>query len=300
MRIVFVLCEGPHDVAFLSRILSSVGYSNYKEKLNNFPYPLNDWLVAMTKNLTIEEFRVNRVYDELNMVLPRGAMMSEDRDKMILLYSLNGDQRKKERKRIIDVVSSWTSLPEDDKEFSVSEQIADNGNTYGLVVFNDADDLGIEARLKEIKDEMKSAFPFADSITSNGKIACVDDKVKVSAYVFAEDGTEYGTLENILLPLMKQGEKQIFDDADSFLEKHKDESRLKPLVFCKNDSGVIVEDRDKANKYYHIKSLIGVVGQLQFSGSSNVVCIEKADYINLDKIAASTICQDILRIFAGF
>lgn len=300
MRIVFVICEGPHDVAFLSRILSSVGYVNYKERLNNFPYPLNDWLVQMTKNLSVEEFKVNRVFDELNMVLPRGAMVNEDRGQMILLYSLNGDQRKKERKRIIDKVSDWTRLPEDNKAFSVSEQIADNGNTFGLIVFNDADDLGIDARLKEIKDEMKDDFPFVDSIVCNGSIACDDGKVKVSAYVFAEDGKEFGTLENILLPLMKQGEEQIFEDANCFLKKHKDESRLKSLVFCKNDSGMIVEDRVKTNKYYHTKSLIGVVGQLQFSGSSNVVCIEKADYINLDKIAESRTCQDILRIFEGF
>ena len=74
---------------------------------------------------------------------------------------------------------------------------------------------------------------------------------------------------------------------------------MKPLVFKKGTGGII-QKRDKKNKYHPIKSLMGVVGQLQNSGTSNTVCIEKADYITLEKINASSICQDIVQMFKQF
>ena len=298
MRIVFVLCEGPHDVAFLSRLLSAAGYMNYKKTVKDYPFPLSGWLVEATKKLSIEDLNVDKVYKELSTILPSGAMVNEDCEQLILLYAMHGDSRKKERKELMTHLKKWISSPEDEKEFSIMEESSDIGHNFGLVILYDADDKGIEARIAEIKTDLRELFPIIDGINRNGEVISTDEKFKIGAYVFAEENEGLGTLEDILLPLMKKDNEDIFKDAEHFLDTHKDVSRLRPLVFMKDSTGKVVQSRNKSNKYHPIKSLLGVVGQLQNSGTSNTVCIEKSDYITLEKINNSIMCQEILEMFS--
>lgn len=297
MRIVFVLCEGSHDVAFLSRLLSSEGYSHFKKKLSDFPFPLGAWLANSAKKLNIQDLNVDKVYKDLGAVLPSGAMANADREHLVLFYSMNGDSRKEERKNIISKIKEWGSHPENEKEFSISEESGGDGNKYGLVILYDADNKGIPARIEEIKTEVREIFPAIDKIAHNGDVASDGDMFKIGTYIFADCVSGNGTLENILLPIMKTDNETIFENAESFLNDNKEDERLRPLVFKKKDSGEIVEERGKAKKYHHIKSVLGVVGQLQNSGTSNTVCIEKTDYITLKKIQTDSACQQILKMF---
>ncbi len=298
MRIVFVLCEGPHDIAFLSRLLSADGYVKYKNVLSQFPKPLNQWFTSISKNLRIEDLSLNRMYDDIKAVLPSGAMENQERDHLVLFYSMNGDEQKDKRKRVIRELKSWTHSPADEKEFSLMEENSDAGNNYGLILLFDADEHGVDSRIETTKKELSEYFTNADKISYNGGIIEENENIKLGIYIFANPDTKTGTLENILLPIMKQGNEPMFDDAEDFLNKHYDESRLKPLIFRKHSQEGLIEKRDCRNKYHPIKSLMGVVGQLQNSGASNTVCIEKADYITLGKIKNSHICQHILDMFS--
>ena len=41
-QIITVLCEGPHDVAFIAKILKAMGFrSNESTKLGEYPPPMN-------------------------------------------------------------------------------------------------------------------------------------------------------------------------------------------------------------------------------------------------------------------
>lgn len=42
-KILFVLCEGPHDVAFIYRILYNAGFTTYNLCIKDYPFPLNDY-----------------------------------------------------------------------------------------------------------------------------------------------------------------------------------------------------------------------------------------------------------------
>ena len=299
MRIVLVLCEGPHDVAFLSRLLTSEGYEKYTQPLCQFPYPLNEWMTTISKSLNIQDLSIDRMYADIKSVLPSSALINEDNQHLILLYSMNGDSKEKRRKYILSTLKSWSEVPSDEKEFSLMEESSEVGNNYGLVVIFDADNKGIASRINEARTEIEAYFPPVKVISRNGEVATIDENLKIGIYIFADPVSETGTLENILLPIMRQGNEVIFDDAQDFLNNHYNESRMKPLVFKKGTGGII-QKRDKKNKYHPIKSLMGVVGQLQNSGTSNTVCIEKADYITLEKINASSICQDIVQMFKQF
>lgn len=298
MRIVFVLCEGPHDVAFLSRILSSDGYVKYKNALNQYPYPLDRWFTKVSKTLSIEALNLERMYDDIKAELPSGALYNEEKNQLILLYSLNGDGRRMERRKVISTLSKLAKSPDDEKEFSWKEESSEGGNNFGLTVLFDADEKGIVQRIVEARNELSDFFPEVEGISDNGQVITVSDVIKIGIYIFADEVTATGTLEDILKPLMRQGNEPMFDDAEAFLNKHYDQNRLRPLIFKKHPEQGIVEKRDSKKKYYPIKSLMGVVGQLQNSGTSNTVCIEKTDYITLDKIKSSRICQDILSMFA--
>lgn len=298
MRIVFVSCEGPHDVAFLSRLLSADGYVKYMEKLCEFPHPLGSWFTKISKDLRIDDLNLERMTSDIKADLPSRAMVNHDREHLVLLYSMNGDEQNEKRGRVISRLKSWIKPPVDEKEFSLMEESSEAGNNYGLILLFDADEHGVGHRIEKAKEELSGYFPGADNISTNGDVTDADENTKIGVYIFADPATETGTLENILLPIMKQGNEPMFDDAEAFLNKHFDESRLRQLIFKKHPQDGLIEKRDSKNKYYPIKSLMGVVGQLQNSGVSNTVCIEKADYISLEKINNSRICQHILEMFS--
>ncbi len=291
-----MLCEGPHDVAFLSRLLSADGYVKYRQPLSKFPEPLDKWMTKISKDLSIEDLSLDRMYDDIKAVLPSNAILNEEKKHLILLYSMNGDSHEKRRDKVISALRTWSRPPADDKEFSFMEESSEAGNNYGLIVLFDADDKGVDSRISEAKAKLCECFPMAESISSNGDVIYTDENIKIGIYIFADPVTKMGTLENILLPIMRQDNEQMFDDAQTFLDKHHDETRLKSLIFKKTPEGMC-EKRDKRHKFHPVKSLMGVVGQLQNSGTSNTVCIEKADYITLEKIKNSCICQDILQMF---
>ncbi len=297
MRIVFVLCEGPHDVAFLSRLLSADGYLKYRQPLSKFPKPLDGWMTQISRNLSIEDLSLDRMYDDIKAVLPSNAMLNEEKDQLILLYSMSGDSHEERRNKVISTLKSWSQPPVEEKEFSLMEECSEIGNNYGLIVIFDADDMGVNSRIEEAKANLCKYFPIVESITKNGEITYPDEIIKIGIYIFADPSTKKGTLESILLPLMRHDNESMFDDAKDYLSKHHDDTRLKSLIFKKTPEGII-ETRDKKNKFHPIKSIMGVVGQLQNSGTSNTVCIEKADYITLEKIQKDSICQDILQMFS--
>ncbi len=57
--------------------------------------------------------------------------------------------------------------------------------------------------------------------------------------------------------------------------------------------------KKKTSKIYEKKSILGIIGQLQNSGASNVVTIEHSDYIRLEKGSIPTSIQDIIDFFSN-
>ncbi len=100
-------------------------------------------------------------------------------------------------------------------------------------------------------------------------------------------------LEDVMLPLMKQDNDDIFDAAETF---------LKIINTCALFKDKLKSDKDghlkKVNniKYTHSKSLIGTIGQLQKSGKSNTVCISDADYLTDKKILNNDTCKEIVEL----
>lgn len=98
LKVVVLLCEGKHDVAFMRRVLLTDNYRDYQEKVNNIPAPLG------LKNASKEgvSYFINKVkeynYDSstlrdrplLPLILKRVHGQQSD---YVFLYDMNGMNR---------------------------------------------------------------------------------------------------------------------------------------------------------------------------------------------------------------
>ncbi|WP_342328067.1 DUF3226 domain-containing protein [Pedobacter sp. FW305-3-2-15-E-R2A2] len=295
VQIISVLCEGPHDVAFIERILKTIGFkSNESTKIGQFPPPFNSLLLNEASKTNIEQLNLTEMRRNL---LPSNTLKKEDN--YIFLYSLGGDSKADSRIRILQELRGFITEAEE-----ISILPADT--SISLVYFFDADDQGVDNRISYINREVKTALPEIenDPFEFNGDSHSIS-KLKLGTFIFTDNSNVTGKLEDILVPLMKQGNEVSFDAADKYLLTHHEDARLFPLKLNAHPTtSVITEARsvrlgDK-KKFDPQKSLLGTVGQLQRSGKSNVVCISDSDYLTLDKIIASTKCQEIIIFFNAF
>ena len=258
MKILITLCEGPHDVAFLYRILLTEGFVNCPWKLSEFPAPLNSFLSRQATGENIDDRKLEDVRNLVNGIRSFTAVTDP---------------------------KAFTPTPAQDK--------------YAIFYLFDADDKGIEKRLSEIESELKEALSKEGThveidLPANGS-KFSHENIDYGAYIFARQNENCGKLEDILLPMMRQGNEKIFEDADAYLTRHYDETRLCRLKIKPNEEGIITEKRQskKGSKYDALKSAIGIAGELQNSGSTNSVCIKHSDYLTLSKIHNDAACQEI-------
>ncbi len=285
-KIVFVLCEGPHDVAFLYRILKTIGFKNYTAKIREFPPPINDFISRAVQHIDISEMKLEEIR---NRPIPSEALLFRN-NALFLLYSVHGDSKKPVREKIIK--SILPLIPPDSDAYDSSENIE-----MSVLYFFDADDKGVVRRLEEVKQELVEfsgcSIP-SEYFQQNGSLHIING-ITYGSYIFAKDDDK-GKLEDILLPMMKADNQEIFQNAEKYLEL-KDDSRLKKLEIKEvNEEIAEVRTGDKM-KFDLSKSEICVAGQLQNSGKSNVVIIKDCDYLTLNKIKDSEKCQDIAEFF---
>lgn len=290
-QIIIALCEGPHDVSFINRILKTAGFiSNEQKKLNQFPTPMDKLMASEFIKTDVEQLNLQELRKG---VLPTHTLQKEDN--WVFLYSMGGDSKREDRKTIINNLKANIR--------QAGEIKGDRGNDdtqFSVVYIFDADNKGVAARLAEVLNEVKEVFPAltANIFPANSTFATVEN-IKIGCHIITGADNNTGKLEDILMPLMRDGNEQIYDDAVAYLQTHFDDARLFPLKLS-NNAGVTTEVRsirtgDKL-KYDEQKSIVGVIGQLQKSGGSNTVCIGQTDYLNLAKIQANQKCIE----FVGF
>jgi hypothetical protein len=291
-QIIAILCEGPHDVVFLSKIVKTLGYkSNEKLKIGQFPSPINELLKTEVSKSNIEDLNLQEVRQAL---LPINTL--EKNNDYLFLYSLGGDGKKIPRQQIVKDFLSF--IP---KEGEIN--LLPENTQLSILYFLDSDDKGIAVRINELNQEIEELLgerPF-----QNHKEVKIINNLKLGTFIFSGEDNNNGKLEDILLPLMQRENEIIFTKAIEYLDVHFDDNRLFPLQLKQNMEGDILIDhrstriKDKF-KYDKQKSLIGIVGQLQKSGSSNVVCIGQTDYLTKLKIETNPKCLEITEYLTFF
>lgn len=98
---MFALCEGPHDVAFLYRILQVNGLQKYSKPIGEFPAPLNKYFASEAAGENLEQLKLEEVR---NRRLPSEVLAHKD-DALVLLYAIGGDSQVEPRQKLLQDVA---------------------------------------------------------------------------------------------------------------------------------------------------------------------------------------------------
>ena len=88
MKLVVILCEGAHDVAFISRLVKTTDLKSYSGKLRQLPYPLNDLITGKLNGYDYGDLTL----DTMRPPLP-SIILKQD-ETYVLLYALGGKNNK--------------------------------------------------------------------------------------------------------------------------------------------------------------------------------------------------------------
>lgn len=297
-KITIAFCEGPHDTAFLYRILKTKCFISFKDTLDKLPKVIGDFI--MSKNRTAE-YNLLKIDSLKNDFVPYKIMYKEE--ELILLYSLGGDKDGKadeDNKRLIILNHFLRNIKVnvEDTDNLGEAFIAVNSQeqpfNYKFLFFYDADNDKAE-KLKIINNYLRKID--IETILNHNEIITKDGYL-IGAYIFSND-EDKGSLEDILFSLMKAGNEVCFDKATEYYIQHlnknnnmQPENRTKRLATECID-GVAADKRKDSKQEDEKKSVICIAGQLQKKGKSNVVVIEDSDYLNLEKINNSDKAQEI-------
>lgn len=279
-NLLYILTEGSHDAAFVYRILKTNGFTTNNELIKNYPQPLNDFLSRDILNVSIPEVKIQEARSRF---LP--AYVMNRGNNLILIYSIGGESKADIR---ISLIKALNALNEPDPD--AIQAIPDT--SISVLYFFDADNLGTEVRMNQVIEECKLAFPKVafEEKYDPAEFHLFED-IQVGAYIFRKPDADEGMLEDVLLPLMRDGNDDIFQAAEGFLAVNHT-CTLFSASLKLDASGQIL--KVNGEKYSHKKSLVGTVGQLRKSGKSNTVCISDAEYITDAKINANGTCLDII------
>lgn len=276
-NIIISFCEGQHDIAFLSRILLANSFEPYRKKIKDFPAPLNR---QYEKELISKNIADSKLGFQTNYIIPAVALIKNDT--IALFHNLGGDERKRERKEILDMYKNLIGDIEQD-EFTSTADIS-----FRFIYFFDADDVGINLRVNELNSELDLSKD-----VEHNKISRIDGH-EWGCYIFHKEENS-GDLEDILIDLMTKDNESIFSSCKNYLDSNIiPEDRRKEYI-CTRES----ESYKAQNKFKEKKSLISVAGQLQFSGMNNAVIISKSDYIKRSDLEENIHCLNIKCLFSA-
>lgn len=302
-KITIAFCEGPHDTAFLYRILKTKCFQTFKDTLADLPNIVGDFIISKNKSTLYEQLKIDSLRNEF---VPYRIMYKNEN--LILLHSLGGDKDHNDddyNKRLIILKHFFENIkenvtdPNNHGSAFVDESSPNTPFEYSFLFFYDADEDKNE-KLTIVNKYMEK-MKIAETLEHNE----VKQKpgYSIGTYIFSNTNDK-GALEDILFELMKKDNEVIFNQATDYYTRYlnkdnnmNNECRTKRLVTECDGNGGVVDRRKDSKQEDAKKSIICIAGQLQKKGKANTVIIEDSDYLNLQKIQNSTQLQEIISFF---
>lgn len=267
IKIVTILCEGPHDAAFLRKILRANGFNSYDgKKIKEYPTPMDAFVKRNLEKSNIEDLNIQ---EAKKAFIPNNVLQKENT--YLFSYILGGATKMNTMTDFLIDMFKLTKKDEKSTEYDVAEN-----TDFAVLCFFDADN-DMKIIDKNIKDSLKNKD--IDCVIEEEVHKCIKyhKGLKIGFYIFTEDDHNTGKLEDIILPLMRKDNENIFSAAEKYIDN-----------FSKK------ADKDKG------KQIIGVTGQLEKPGCENTVHIRQTSYITDEKIKANSKCQEILNYIEDF
>lgn len=268
MKLVVVLCEGAHDVAFLSRVLKTDHFSICSTKIKEMPPKLGSIIKGRLEKLNINDLAFNDIRPEIPSII-----MNKDSEGLyVMMHALGGKDNVEMAKKIIAGYNLL--LPETDHK--AEARLVDYLAFVHIIDANGA-------KIHENEEIFKKVFAnlcrdIHERKVGHNEIVRYRSGAGLGCFIISADGQK-GKLEDIIIPLMEKDNEIVFADACQYFEKH-----------CENNNKVPKVDKGKA--------IVGITGQLCKPGCSNVVVIRESPYLTDDKIKADEKCREIILFFS--
>lgn len=268
MIVKIVMCEGPHDTAFVSRILRVMGCGNDKTQIGKFP----DYLSNFLKKQYTPDVDTYPIYDARGKTITPNYGLNYKDEVLFLLYSMGGDSKKNNRNKM---VSYFLNLFK-------TEMLnpAEMGFDLHFVYEFDADKAGRDKRLEMLNKEICEQMPDFPGV-SHGNY-CNHANISWGAYIFSDPDRDDGKLEDMVLPMMRKNNKDVFADIE--------------LVVNKREAYKLYQTHKKKmddDRWEKDKAMIGMAGQLNKCGSANAAIIEQSCLITDEQIVTNMSCLEI-------
>lgn len=263
MKVCMIFTEGPHDVAFVRKVLKIFlnAEEKTKIKISDFPKPLDSIFEGYVKNREMQDLSLDMVQ---KFFLP--DRIFERENYFIMLFYTGGKDN-------IEHVKSFISEFNFTLKYKPDVKLGFDGVNYLFI--NDADE---DNYVDVIKNMKEMYFPIVDDDTGDKYLTEED----VNFYVWhGENGK--GTLENILIGLLKSSNERLFSESETYVKNN--------FENLKSPENVSVQ----AKQY---KAILTCAGQGKSSGASlnSILVRDNFDLIKVDVFKNS----EFVKSFADF
>ena len=211
MKLIITFCEGWHDAAFIYKLLKNKSYQYKNDKIADLPNILRNYFKELFKNFEYSD--TGKI--KQNPDYPNYLLKKKNEDIYILLYSIGGVDKLKNALPIIETFKDLSEATLDTPEIPIA-----------LHFILDAEDLNIQQRIDKIVEELKTEIDLSG--LTQGKILNENLSVKAtSVYIFSDKKKNNGKLEDILIPLMKKDNEEIFEQAEKYIKNNYNKTRNK-------------------------------------------------------------------------
>lgn len=272
MRPVFVLCEGIHDIALISALLTQSGYPRFEKKLNEYPPIISGLIASQYNKRPVGDARCRSQDLPLMDTSPVFACAHAAEDVLFLFFIAKGDTANANIKSffasLIDI--SGTNNPLDLRL-----------DPFGIVFVRDADDspssTKLEGIINDYSDSIAGILPNFRECTLESAIW--HENYSASVIIFTKTGTDRGALEDLLEPQLAEYFGSRWQDATAFLGTHCDHlTKLKPT----------------SSTSKRLKAIIAIAGQPDQPGCSQAVIMREAINKNVEALLRLDFYQSII------
>lgn len=272
MDLKIIMVEGPHDGAFISKVMQVNGYKTCKKPIGTYsPAFIAKYLSGQYKNAPVDELNLQSVRQQI--IFPSYSLL-RGKEEMMLIFQMCGDGRADKRKKLVGDIFNFLHSS------MTADVVSDSGRITFVYEF-DADEEGVEARLQQLTQEIRQIDETFSGITKNGQYV-ESIGIRWGAYIF-EDGNGKGRLEDIILPMMEQDNEDVANYAKDFVDKRGTFKLFKTIKPTSHPQ----------------KARVGVMGQLEKAGSPNSAIIEQSSYLTEEKILGSPVCCQIFNFLSA-
>lgn len=285
LNVHLMFCEGPHDAAFLTRLLKkSLDFEKIQLKISELPYPLANVLKSSFEARAADDLRLDLAK---KFFLPDFTLAKDSC--LVLIFNYGGSNRPTSIPPFLAKFFPLLKTSPFSKDSTPVEF-----PSYKYSIFADADSTGAAAALASISEELKlideEPWLSEEWIALNGSkgMMQITSVGSASAYVWARWDADEGTLEDVVLECISDTDG--LQKAQVYLDDRFDwtpPANALPEAIC-------------ATAAKRLKATFCLEGQRKKPGGSLGVILDQTDLLDPEAIGRSRAAQDCVAFLRGW